>query len=160
MNLFNYVSTIDSSFPKQESMELVKQALASNPKWRFAFLRAETDMISFSVRSKHISSFSAFCPDVTVAFNESGTGTSIQTIYRLKEGTRIMLPSVAAIMSILIIYNLIMTINGTFHGITIFLPPILLLLAVCLLSFWGMYLPSRDICYVIRTALQSAAVSE
>ena len=155
MNLFTYVTATDVPFSKQESMERVKKALASNPKWRFAPIQTETDALSFRVRSKRVPQFTAFCPDVTVTFSESDAGTDIRTFCRSKAQARILLPSVAALMLILIIFNLVMTVNGTFHGFSVFLPPILLVLAVCLLTFFGMYLPSKEIQNVIRKAFSA-----
>ena len=153
MRLFETVSTVECPFPKPAAMERVREALSGSRNWRFISMQTFEDALSFSVMSRRFGRFSAFCPDVSVRFDESDAGVSVRTLCRTKEQIRVMLPIVAGIFLLLEVFNLILVMRGTSPGIAALALPILLPVLLGVFTAAGLRLPAREIEQTIQGAL-------
>lgn len=152
-SLFTRVMTEYTVQLVPEAMDLVLEAITDDRNWRYTPVQAEENVLSFSVRSKRVSRFTSFCPEVTVRFDASEEGTSVRTICRSREQIRIILPLVTVLFSVLEVYILILAKNGTKPGVAAFLLPILWIALLCILTFLGLRLPSKEIEKKIQSAL-------
>ena len=152
-SLFTRVMTEYTVLPVPEAMDLVLEAITDDRNWRYTPIQAAENELSFSVRSRRVSRFTTFCPEVTVRFEATEEGTSVRTVCRSREQIRIMLPLVTVIFALLEIYNLILAKNGSQPGAAIILLPILWIVLLGLLTCLGLRLPAKEIQQMIQKAL-------
>ena len=152
-SLFTRVMTEHTALSVPEAMDRVLEAISDDRNWRYTPVQVKENELSFSVRSKRVSRFTSFCPEVTVRFGASDEGTTVRTDCRSREQIRIMLPLITAIFVLLEIYNLILAKNGTPPGAAAFLLPALIIVLLGLLTCLGLRLPAKEIQQMIRKAL-------
>ncbi|MBR4132588.1 MAG: hypothetical protein IKT99_06380 [Oscillospiraceae bacterium] len=152
-SLFTRVMTEYTVLPVPEAMDLVLEAITDDRNWRYTPVQAAENELSFSVRSRRVSRFTTFCPEVTVRFNATEEGTSVRTVCRSREQIRIMLPLVTVIFALLEIYNLILAKNVSQPGAAIILLPILWIVLLGLLTCLGLRLPAKEIQRMFQKAL-------
>ena len=152
-SLFTRVMTEYTDLPVPEAVDRVREVIADDRNWRFTPVQVEENELSFSVRSRRVSRFTTFCPEVTVRFEATEEGTSVRTVCRSREQIRIMLPLVTVIFALLEIYNLILAKNGSQPGAAIILLPILWIVLLGLLTCLGLRLPAKEIQQMIQKAL-------
>ncbi len=160
MNLFAHLTKFTCPMPRQEAMDRVQNTLKEDRAIRLSPIRATENELSFSVKPDLFPGHNSFCPDVNIRFNDSETGTDAQVMSSVKKPTRIIFLVFAFLLAAIEILLLCWYFRSALENNIVLLIPVIMLVFSFVMTFIGLRRSSRDVLYLIRTALQPDAISE
>ena len=152
--LFSYINNYNSPIPKQEAMDRVQKAFTDDRAMRISPIRATEDELAFETKPDYYLEKNAFLPEVAVRFEDADTGTTVQTRCQVKRIIRIFTLCYSALLAVIELLLLTMQLRGTLDNPLLLLLPVIMFGFMCTMTFFGLRLSSRDVLFVIRTALQ------
>ena len=160
MKLFSYCHSILTPLSKREAMERVRDALTKDRAMQLSSIRSTENDLYFSVKNSCFLMKDSFIPDVRVHFNESTNHTDVETICSLQRVPRVFFTVLAVLWTAAEILLLWICFSGSLDYNILLLIPVIVIAFLILLTLFGLRLSSRDTLYVVRTALQSEAISD
>ena len=158
MKLFDLLFTCNTFFScpyaKAEAMARVHKAFTDDRAMRLSPIQASEDELTFDTKREYLLEKNSFYPEVSIRFRDADAGTAVQTQCRIKQLVQIFAYCYTVLLALIELLLLIMLFRGTLSSPLLLLIPVVLFVFQCTMTFFGIRLSSRDVLYVIRTALK------